>query len=132
MTTQSDKRPLWSPILCAVTLVLGGVAINLGYYDLFVFVPQIHIPRVTITTTDFGVPIVSAALNVPTLCGAVIVLGGVVAAYGGLRELWRWWTRSPVGRVRFWAVQALGLGVAALAWLVYAVDVLTNAFQGVG
>ncbi len=132
MTTRPERRPLWNPILCAATLVLGGIAIDQGYYDLFVFVPRIHFPRVTITMTDFGVPIASAALNVPTLCEVVIFLGGGVAVYGGLRELWRWWTRSSVGRVRFWVIQAFGLGAAVLAWLVYAVDFLTNAFQGVG
>ena len=132
MTTQSNKRSLWNPILCAIALALGCVAIYLGYYDLFVFVPQIHDPRVTIASTDYGVPIVSAVLNVPTFCGVLICLGGIVIVYGGLRELWRWWTRSQDGRIRFCVLQAFGLGVAVLAWLVYAVDVFTNAFRGVG
>lgn len=129
---QEKSRPLVIPIMCALVMALGGLAVYAGAYDLFAVVPQVAVPRVTIERTIWGDPMVRFVLNTPTLASAFMALGGGLAIYGALRELWRWWTRSMEGRFRFRIAQALGLGTAVLAWLLYVTDMLGTAFDGVG
>ena len=132
MPPNTTRRQLWVPLVCLVVLAVSGSAAYSGWYDLFAAVPEVHQPRVVVGVTERGAPTVRAEFDVPTTTSAAMVLGGCLAALGATEGLWRWWTRKPAGGLRFWALPMIGLGVAAIAWLVYALDFLGTAFEGVG
>jgi hypothetical protein len=119
--------------LLLATVILALLHISIGYgsvYDLFVTVPNIHIPRVEISYNVWQEPIVRFVLNTPTvtaalmLFGAAIALCGTAYTFGVLAK----GGSQPVG----WALQIVGLALALIAWIVQINDVLSNAFRGVG
>jgi hypothetical protein len=121
-------------ILLLVNTLMALLYASIGYagfYDLFVHVPNIHIPRVEISYNTWQEPIVRFVLNTPTVAAAIIVLGAVVALCGTVYTFWvlvRGGSPSKGG----WGVQAIGLGIALIAWIVQVNDLLSTAFQGVG
>ncbi len=91
-------------------------------YELFVFEPGVHYPRVTFSPASAFRP------DTPTFSAAVILICSALAFAGAAAVVVVIISRRP-GRAtrRYWVLQGLAFGAAASAWLVAASDFLGHA-----
>lgn len=101
-----------------------------AYYDLFVFEPGVHYPRVALSQNMWNDTVVQFTLNVATITG-FIKLG---AALGGMVTAVLLTTRrhtAPKARVYWVLLAAIYLIYAAAAFMAWS-DFMQTAFDGVG
>lgn len=103
-----------------------------AYYDLFVFEPGVHYPRVALSQNTWGDAVVQFTLNVPTTTGFIklgAALGGVVTAV----LLFVSTRRHTAPKVRvYWLLLALICLIYVAATLLAWSDFMQTAFDGVG
>ena len=103
-----------------------------SFYDLFVFKPGIHYPRVALSDNVWGQTAVNFTVNVPTTTG-FIILGTAVLGLLVSILLFVAISRGKGRNVRvYWLILAIAFVVSVMAYIVQVLDVFANAFEGVG
>ena len=121
------------------TLLLSGLCVLFfawvaygAYYDLFVFEPGVHYPRVTLSETMWGDTMVQFTLNVPTTTGFVLLSAAFVSLYASVRLFLANLFRRGRSAQTYWIVLGVSFLVAAIAFCIQVNDFMGTAFDGVG
>jgi len=113
------------PLQLIFALVAGGLALWLGRgaaYELFVFEPGVHYPRVSLS------PTVEYRANTPTLAAAVLLVAAALALAGAAGVVAVVVSRRPAASARrYWLLQGIAFAAAASAWLVAMWDFISHA-----
>jgi hypothetical protein len=112
-------------------LVLLWFAYN-AYYELFVFRPNIHYPRIGTLHEIFVLGTGKFSLNIPTLCNLLILCISLFSLYA-VTMIYIIYIISPQRKTqKFWIMQIAGISICLLCVFIEMIDFLSNAFGGVG
>ncbi len=126
-------RKYWPLLIAALLLPLYLYVAWGGYHELFVTEPGIHSSRIDFEENTWGDTTVWFTVNTPTVAPFCQLMGGLLAVYGVIKLYWAYLLKRPLAdKIRYGVYQALGLIIGIVAILVFAFDVFTTAFEGVG
>ncbi len=103
-----------------------------AYYDLFVFEPGVHYPRVALSENTWGDTMVQFTLNVSTTTGFILLGAAFVSLYASVRLFVANFFRRGQSAKTYWIVLGISFLVAVIAFLIQWSDFMGTAFDGVG
>ncbi len=103
-----------------------------AYYDLFVFEPGVHYPRVALSENTWGDTMVQLTLNVSTTTGFILLGAAFVSLYASVRLFVANFSHRGQSAKTYWIVLGISFLVAVIAFLIQWSDFMGTAFDGVG
>lgn len=129
MKNGRNYKPLLLNGLCL--LFFAWVAYR-AYYDLFVFMPGVHYPRVALSENTWGDTMVQFTLNVSTTTDFILLGAALVSLYASVRVFVANFLHRGQRAKTYWIVLGVSFLVAAIAFLIQWSDFMGTAFDGVG
>lgn len=103
-----------------------------AYYDLFVFEPGVHYPRVALSENTWGDTMVQFTLNVSTTTGFILLGAAFVSLYASVRVFVANFFYRGQSAKTYWIVLGVSFLVVTIAFWIQWSDFIGTAFDGVG
>jgi sensor histidine kinase YesM len=103
-----------------------------AYYELFVSVPGVHIPRVTISENTWGKTVVNFTMNVPTVTHFIVLVVGLLSVCFSFVIYVIHFGSLKIKTMKYWKVMITGFAICLIAEFIAVVDFFGSALDGVG
>lgn len=114
-----------------IFIVLGWLAYG-AFYELFIFEPGIHYPRINVCGINNDCENSDPILNIPTICSLIILISSIISLFSSFMifiiTTFRFANKTRI----FWIIQLTGISVGIICLFIETLDFLGCAFRGVG
>lgn len=123
-----ETRKYIEQIANLVTLIIFGLFAYDSFYELFIFEPGVHYPRVEIDQSYR----VEFTLNTPTITSFLILLASFVGLYAFIMISITKFFGTDKSTIKYWIIHATCILICSLSLIVNWIHFLGTAFDGVG
>ena len=133
ITNETNKGKQYAVlILNALCLIFFIWLAYRAFYDLFIFEPNVHYPKVQLSQTTWGKTVVQFTLNIGTTTSFIIFGAALVSIYASLMVFVVAFFGDGKPTRTYWRVQAICFLICFVATAIQLNDFMSTAFDGVG